>query len=210
MNTRNCGWGGATAADNTTALPYFQGAGQLEAALSDPSVEIVILALGTNDIGYSLVDRDHLLLDPPTPVAIADVIATLAATVEAAGASVLVATTPYRLPQNGLPSQPEGINDLVDELNSELALRFEADEMIDFSTGFEPADFLSDGTHMSSSGMAKRAALAREAVLHLVPEPDPRWTGIAPFLVVVLRARAAARRRISPGNAAADRRRSGR
>ena len=78
VTTLNCGWGGATASPNASGFPYFQGAGQLEAALADPMVEIVILAFGTNDLGFSLQNPDHLALDDPTPTAIADVIEMLA------------------------------------------------------------------------------------------------------------------------------------
>ena len=217
VTTLNCGWGGATASPNVLELEdppllRFQGAGQVEAALADPTVEIIILAFGTNDLGYSLNDPDHLLLDDPTPTAIADVIEMLAGVVEAEGASVLIATTPYREQPTdpNFPPPPEGINDLVTELNNELMLRFESDQVIDFSSGFALEDFLSDGTHMSSSGMAKRAEAAGEAVFHLVPEPDPVWARFAALLVLLLRRRASVRRRLSPAGDGADRRRRGR
>ncbi|MFP6606538.1 MAG: SGNH/GDSL hydrolase family protein [Myxococcota bacterium] len=212
VTTLNCGWGGATASPNVSGNPRSQGAGQVEAALADPTVEIIILAFGTNDLGFSLNNPDLLLLDDPTPSAIADVIEMLAGVVENEGASVLVATTPYREQPTDpmLPPPAEGINDLVTELNNELMLRFESDQVIDFSSGFALEDFLSDGTHMSSSGMAKRAEAAGEAVLHLLPEPDPVWARFAALLVLLLRRRASLRRRLSPAGDGADRRRRGR
>ncbi len=104
---------------------------------------------------------------------------------EQSGALVLVATTPYRLPPQDL-----AINDLADDLNAELALRFAPESLVDFTTGFVAGDYLSDGLHMSSAGMARRAVAARQAVLHLVPEPGPRWSYAALLVVLALRRRA--------------------
>jgi lysophospholipase L1-like esterase len=211
VNTLNCGLGGATASPNISLAAGQQGGGQVQAALADPTVEIVILAFGTNDLGYSLTNPAWLLLDDPTPAAIADQIEGLAQTVQDAGASVLVATTPYREPAGeGSEPQSEGINELVTELNEELTLRFEDDLLIDFSRGFSREDFLADGTHMSSSGMSKRAEIAREAVLHRLPEPDPKWSRFVPLLILMLRSRARTLRRLSPVGGGAVRRRPGR
>ena len=174
LSSTNCGWGSATASPNTTGLPFFQGAGQLETALDDPATDVVILAFGTNDVGALLNNPDRLLLEDPTPAGVADVIEGLVAEAESAGAAVLVATTPYReLPTDPARAPPPaGRNDLADELNDELAQRFGASMRVDFTHSFTTSDYLSDGLHVSASGMAKRAYRARRAVLRVLPEPD--------------------------------------
>lgn len=190
LTSVNCGWSGATALPNVTGEPYFQGEEQVAAALADPLVDVLILAYGTNDLWFGVNNPGHLLADDLTPAGIADQIEALALQAEQSGALVLVGTTPYRLPPEDL-----SINDLADDLNAELALRFAPESLVDFTTGFVAGDYLNDGLHMSSDGMARRATAARQAVLRLVPEPGPRWSYAALGVVLALRRRAARRGR---------------
>ena len=183
VSTTNCGWGGATASPNVSPYPHFQGQGQLDAALSDPRVDLVIIALGTNDIGYSFDDPSLLLLEDQTPAAFASELEALAEQAADAGALVVVATSPYRFaPTDGQAPVPPGFNDRIAELNGELGARFGADALADFTTGFGPEDFLNDGIHLNSQGMAKRSDAALEAVLRLVPEPTRQG---APALLAI-------------------------
>jgi lysophospholipase L1-like esterase len=186
VTTVNCGWGGATASPNATGAPYFQGQGQLDEALADPLVDFVILAWGTNDVGFALNNPSHLLLDDPTPAAIADVIAELAVAAESAGARVLVASSPHRVPptDDQYSPGPPAFNDTIDELNAEIFLRFPAATIVDFTTGFGPDDFLSDGLHVNSAGMAKRADAALEGIARVVPEPGGALLPVSALLTL--------------------------
>lgn len=194
LESVNCGWGGATAFPNGWNLPHFHGAGQVEAALADPGVDVLLLALGTNDLAYSILDPDHLLADDLSPEAVADRIQALALAATAGGAAVLVATIPYRLAPTDpayLPPPP-GIDALVAELNAELAQRFAPESRVDFTSEMTTADFLSDGLHVNASGMARRAEAARAAVYRLLPEPGR--AALPAVLLALLACRAAVSR----------------
>jgi lysophospholipase L1-like esterase len=181
----NCGWGGATASPNASDAPnFFQGAGQLAAALSDPPADLVIIALGTNDVRFSIRDPDYLLLPDPTPAAFAEQIESLVATARSHGAQVLVATSPYyEQPTADHGPIPDGFNDRLRELNAELSRRLPETMLIDFTSGFGPADFLDDGRHLNAAGMRKRAQAALAGIERLHPKQSIRWLwlGLALF-----------------------------
>ena len=58
-----------------------------------------------------------------------------------------------------------GWNERIRELNARLRETFPAD-IVDFWSGMSPAEFTSDGIHVNDAGHAKRAAAARQALLH--------------------------------------------
>lgn len=118
------------------------GAQMLDDVLAEvPPPDVVVIALGTNDVRAE-----------QSPAAVADGIRALIATAEAAGTVTAIATVPAQL--NAPPAHAQAI-DAINALIHDMGR-----PVIDFTSGFELADYYSDGLHFTDAGQAKRHAAA--------------------------------------------------
>lgn len=117
-----------------------------------PLVDVVIFAWGTNDIrdGYT-AKQVIAAIKKYRKMAIA------------AGATVLVATTPPIFNTDGSLSSSEVS---IKKLNSLIRGNFPS-KYVEFHDGMVPGDYFADGVHLAVSGQEKRAQAAFDAITHL-------------------------------------------
>lgn len=138
--TVNRGIGGATAT-RTSMRPAET---LLEYALAHDAADVVVAALGTND-----------LLEGVEPARVVEAHTALKLRALSHGVAFFAALTPPALPAE------HRINPAVEELNGLLRAAFPDAERVDFASGLTPQDY-ADRIHLSASGQARlaRAALA--------------------------------------------------
>jgi lysophospholipase L1-like esterase len=146
----NRSWNGMSIVDFGATYGGFvlAAAPHVDEVLSLDQADVVILAFGTNDLRQGA-----------TPQAIVEAYAQAKAKIERSGARCLIALT---APTH--PPQPPELNDAIRALNARLQTAFPGDT-VDFWSGMTPAEFKPDGLHVNVAGHAKRAAVAREALL---------------------------------------------
>jgi lysophospholipase L1-like esterase len=127
---------------------FFCGRTMLRAALAAVPADIVILALGTND------------MQSPPEVAV-DALLSLNDQAASAKAQVLIATIPPVYYGN------EEVSARIVAANALLAQKVAADRLVDFHSGMNKEDFHPDGLHINLSGQRKRAAAAHRALKNL-------------------------------------------
>jgi len=127
------------------------GSALLGSGIAKTSPDVVLIALGTNDIAST-----H-----DSPEAVVDALLTLRAQASAAGVEAFIATVP---PVYGDSPEREHVNQQINAANALLARELPANRLIDFHSGMEPDDFEADGVHIKPSGQEKRAAAADRAL----------------------------------------------
>lgn len=153
-----------------------------------PPIEVALLAFGTNDFAHGR-----------TPEEIVAAYREAKTRIEAAGARVILATTPPCW-------APRCDRDEIARLNGMLAQTFPDVPLVDFSSWVTPEDLRADGVHFTPAGQTKRAAAAL-AVLRACPGGGEATPAPAPTEPVTRPAAAAPR---GAAAAAAAPRRSGR
>lgn len=121
------------------------GQARLAAALAAMPIDVVMIALGTNDMKEA-------------PEVAVDALLRLRGQAQMAGAEVLIATIPPVLSGDGAKS------DWVDRANALLTAQLPGNRLIDFSSGMTREDYAFDGVHIMESGQRKRAAAALRAL----------------------------------------------
>jgi len=123
----------------------------LAIGLAFTSPDVVLLALGTNDV---ISFRD------PPEVAV-DALLALRGRAGAADIDTFIATIP---PIYTSLKENDEVNRSIDRANAMLAERVPADRLIDFHSNMTQEDFDSDGIHINQSGQEKRATAVERAL----------------------------------------------
>jgi len=123
----------------------------LRSGLTSASPDVVLIALGTNDI---------VSFRKP-PEATVDALLALRDQATAANADVYVATIPpaYATYKDGSSPEPQ-----IEATNALLAQRLPANRLMDFHSSLAKEDFAADGIHINRSGQEKLAAAADQAL----------------------------------------------
>lgn len=123
-----------------------QGPGMLNTALKLDQPDLVIMAYGTNDVGYYKHDAQTTVNSYKKLVNVA----------QSGGARSIVATSPPQLCYAlvGLTEDPVG------PLNSLLKSSFLSEDLLDFYSIMNPSTDFRDCIHMNNSGQQKRAEAA--------------------------------------------------
>ncbi len=148
---RNMGIPGATVIDpnpgassgwTSTALQQL-----VDSASGGPAPDVLVLAFGTNDLGFGSSVNDTVTA-----------YSFMKSVIEFLGGRALVALTP--------PVQPfvAGQYPGIDALNDALRTAFPADEVIDFHSIMDLSTDYLDFIHMNNAGQTKRAAAAYQAL----------------------------------------------
>lgn len=128
----------------------FCGHTMLDEGIRQYSPDVVLIALGTNDI---------VMLRNPAEVAV-DALLALRDQAVAANADVFVAT----IPPTYTGEDTEHFNQQIDAANALLAQRLPANRLIDFHSNMPKEDFDARGLHLNREGQEKRAAAADAAL----------------------------------------------
>lgn len=120
----------------------------LAAALESTPIDVVMIALGTNDMN-----------SPPEPAV--EALLALRSQAERAKAEVLIGTIPPIFTGNTAKM------DRINATNKLLAERAPRNRLIDFSTSMEPTDYHADGVHIIASGQRKRMEAALRALRNM-------------------------------------------
>lgn len=163
----NVGAGGATIGPSQLGgdlleQVFFEGQQQLDLALFLESVDVVLMAFGTNDVVANTGSSPE------------DIVAhynRLWRRARAYGMLALVATTPpvYENPKTG---EVPRSRDAIAETNQLLRETFAPRYRLDFDADMPAEDYL-DGLHMSAAGQATRADEARRAISALARVVGP-------------------------------------
>jgi lysophospholipase L1-like esterase len=125
----------------------------LNQALTEDHVDLVLIALGTNDLASAWLRADATV---NALIALRD--AAIAANVEAA-----IAMIPPVI--NGRV----GVTRRINAANALLGARIPAGALVDFFSGMQPVFFLCDGVHVNGAGKRKRAEAADRYLTHHWP-----------------------------------------
>lgn len=147
----NAGFSRASAVDTSGAVygaplyaDYF-----LTPQLETMTLDIAILAYGTNDIAYGVPIDD-----------VVSTYKTLRDKIVSYGVRPFIALTPPNYSNDGI------FNTAINELNAALIAAFPPEELIDFySTMNYPQDYQADGVHLNIQGQRERAQQAYEKLL---------------------------------------------
>lgn len=115
--------------------------------------DALILALGTNDLQW--FDADDIAASVRSRIA---KMKEFEAATSDSGAQFFVALVPPRFDE----AAPDGA---LDALNAAIRASWPPEQVIDFHTGFTPADFLPDGLHLVGRGHAERARRVYDVLL---------------------------------------------
>jgi len=142
----------------------MNGPRQLTSVLERGAVDVVIVALGTNDL-YFARDPESALIGR-SPVDAWRALEGLIAVARSTGVLVLVATIPPRY------DDPRLAPDIA-ELNRLITEHVPAGDVIDFTTHFRRHLFLPDGLHLNAHGQGKRARRAATVLLRIFRACNP-------------------------------------